>query len=90
VQRVEHPLYDYGCLKRGTIMANVDYLTRLLAPSEQQYGANAPATQDMREQFENAKKEETNPPKPAATGGGISETISHERGGMSALCERPN
>jgi hypothetical protein len=63
VQRVEHPLYDYGCLKRGTIMANVDYLTRLLAPSEQQYGANAPATQDLREQFENAKKEETNPPK---------------------------
>jgi hypothetical protein len=44
-------------------MANVDYLTRLLALSEQQYGANAPATQDLREQFENAKKEEINPPK---------------------------
>jgi hypothetical protein len=50
-------------LNAGRLWPTWDYLTRLLAPSEQQYGANAPATQDLREQFEDAKKEETNPPK---------------------------
>jgi len=44
-------------------LTNADYLKELVELAGQKFGPNAPATQDLREQLESAKRRAAKPPK---------------------------